>query len=125
MPITRADDARIWQLPGTTFTAVASPSRGQSQDVSVWRLTMAAGTAPTVHSVTRTEVFAVIGGCGQIAIGDAAAVTVGIGDAIVVPPDTPFELGTGADPLEAIVCLTAGGQAAMPGAAPFTPEWAR
>jgi len=125
MPITRADEARTWQLPGVTFTALASPSRGQSEDLSVWRLTVAAGTAPTPHSVTRTEVFAVIGGRARIAIGDAASTVVGLGDAIVIPPDTPFELSTETDPLEAIVCLPAGGQAAMPGSAPFTPEWAR
>jgi len=125
MPITRADDARSWQLPGTTFTTMVSPSRGQSHDLSVWRLSMAAGTAPTRHSVTRTEVFAVIGGCGQIAIGDEAPAAVGVGDAIVIPPDTPFELSTGTEQLDAIVCLPAGGQAAMPGTAPFTPEWAR
>jgi mannose-6-phosphate isomerase-like protein (cupin superfamily) len=125
MPITRADDARSWQLPGVTFTAVASPSRGQSRDLSVWRLTMAAGTTPTPHSVTCTEVFAVIAGSAQIAVGDVEATTVAAGDAIVIPPDTLFELSTSADHLEAIVCLPAGGQAAMPGTAPFTPEWAR
>jgi len=125
MPITRAGDARSWQLPGATFTAIASPSRGRSQDVSVWRLTMAAGTAPTPHTVTRTEVFAVIAGRGRITIGDDAPVTVGAGDAIVIEPDTLFGLSTGTEQLEAIVCLPAGGQAAMPGTDPFTPEWAR
>ncbi len=125
MPITRAEDARSWQLPGVTFTALASPSRGQSPDVSVWRLAMAAGTGPTPHSVTRTEVFAVIAGSARVAVGDAEATTVGVGDAIVIPPDTLFELSTSADHLEAIVCLPAGGRAAMPGTTPFIPEWAR
>jgi mannose-6-phosphate isomerase-like protein (cupin superfamily) len=125
MPVTHAIDAGTWQLPGTTFTALVSPSRGGSTDVAVWRLTLRPGTPPTPHALTTTEVFAVISGHGRVVIGTEEPVTIGPGDAVVVPPDTTFALSAAADGLEAIVCLPTAGQAILPGAAPFTPEWAR
>lgn len=123
MPVTRTADAPHWDLPGTHFAALASPSRGGSAETSVWRLVLDAGTRGTEHEVTRSEVFAPVRGTAEVSIGGRVD-TVGVGDALVVPPHTPFTLSnTGAEPFEAIVCLPAGGQAAFPGAEPFTPEW--
>ena len=124
MPITRSTDAPSWQLPGTLFTGLASPGRGGSTELSVWHIRMDAQTPSTPHSVTRTEVFTIIVGTAQVRIGAGPVEAVGTGDTLVVPADVVFELGNATDlPFEAIVCFPAGGQAMMPGSAPFTPAW--
>lgn len=124
MPVTRNDDATTWDLPGTHFTGLASPSRGDSRDISVWRLVLDPYAEGGAHHVTRTEVFAVVAGTALVRI-DGRTETIGRGDTLVVPPDIEFALGNPAeDAFEAIVCLPAGGQAALPGGAPFTPQWA-
>lgn len=123
MPVTRPVDAPTWQLPGTLFTGLASPSRGNSSEVAVWRVRMQAGTPATTHSVTRTEVFVAVAGTGQVRIAGKTD-TLRPGDTLVVPADTEFELSTpGPDDFEAVVCLPVGGQAVMPGTAPMTPPW--
>jgi mannose-6-phosphate isomerase-like protein (cupin superfamily) len=124
MPVTRATDAPTWQLPGTHFVSLASPSRGASVDTSVWRLVIDPHTDAAPHHVTRSEVFAPLAGTAEIRI-DGCVETIGAGDALVVPADTEFSVSNPSDePFEAIVCLPVGGQAAMPGGDAFTPEWA-
>ena len=125
MPVTRHTDAPVWQLPGTTFTGLASPTPGGSSDVAVWRLRMEAGTPATAHSVTRTEVFVATAGRADVFLAGRTE-SLAAGDTLVVPPHTVFELSTGSDAgFEAVVCFPAGGQASMPGADPFTPPWSQ
>lgn len=123
MPVTRYTDAPTWQLSGTRFIGLTSPSRGDSAEIALWRIVMDAATPATPHSVTRTELFTVIAGSARAALqGEEYAL--GVGDTLVVPPDTVFELANPASvPFEAIVAFPAGGQAAMPGVDPFTPPW--
>lgn len=110
------------QLPGTRFTSLATPSRG-SRDTSVWRVEIAPGTRATPHQLTREEVFVILSGRARVRIGDEHAEALP-GDAIVVPPDTPFELSNaGEEPLCALCCLPVGGQARLHGGEPFTPPW--
>ncbi len=125
MPVIRPTDAPTWQLPGTTFTGLVSPSRGGSSDVAVWRIRMTAGTLATAHSVSRTEVFVATAGSAEVRMAGLTESVVA-GDTLVVPPDTVFELSTpGEDDFEAVVCFPSGGQAAMPGTEPFTPPWSQ
>lgn len=124
MPVTRSADAPTWDLPGTRFTGLVSPSRGASADTAVWRVTLEPGTQSATHQVTRSEVFVPLTGTGQVRIGDTVA-EFGVGDAFVVPADTEFSVGNpGAEPFEAVVCLPVGAQASFTGGTPFTPEWA-
>ena len=123
MPVLTAPDGPTHVLPGTRFTALASPSRG-SNDTSVWRVEIEPGTPATPHSVTREEIFVVLSGTAALQLGEDRRLA-GPGDAVVVPPGAPFTLGCeGDEPLVALCLLPVGGQAQLPGAEPFTPPWA-
>lgn len=124
MPVTRSAGAPTWDLPGAHFTGLASPSRGASNDTSVWRLVLDPHADGAAHHLTRSEVFAPVAGTAQVRIDDRVD-TIGVGDALVVPAGTTFALSNpGDEPFEAIVCFPVGGQAAFTGGEPFTPEWA-
>ena len=95
MPVLPAPSSPTHVLPGALFTALASPSRGSST-TSVWRVAIAPGTPATPHEVTCEEIFVVLSGRANVRLGEeqreAAA-----GDAIVVPPDTSFEISCAGD----------------------------
>jgi quercetin dioxygenase-like cupin family protein len=123
MPVLTAPDGPTHELPGTRFTAQASPNRGSS-DTSVWRVEIDPGTLPTPHAVTREEIFVVLAGRAWFQTGADPQVA-GPGDTVVVPAGVPFVLGCdGDEPLVALCLLPVGGQAQVPGAEPFTPPWA-
>lgn len=112
-------------LHGAQFTPLASPSLGAAE-TSVWRLSLAPDAAPAEHSVTREEIFVILGGHGTATL-DGEAHSLAPGETLVLPPRVRFSLqARGPEPLEAIVCLPVGGQALMSaGGEPFTPPWAR
>ena len=112
-------------LGGATFTSLATPSRGGTDDTSLWRVSIAPGTPPTAHSLTREEIFVVLSGSADVII-DATGVMARIGDAIVVPQGVRFQLGNATDqPLELLRCLPVGGQARLDDGTQFTPPWAQ
>lgn len=123
MPVLTA--APTHELHGARFTPLASPSLGAAE-TSVWRLSLAAGAPPAEHSVTREEIFVILGGEG-VATLDGEQHPLRAGSTLVLPPRVRFTLqARGSAPLEAIVCLPVGGQAVMSGGGePFTPPWAR
>jgi quercetin dioxygenase-like cupin family protein len=123
MPVLPASSADVHELPGTRFSSLATPRRG-SPEISMWQVEIAPDTEPVPHELTRTEVFYILGGRAQVRIGGEAAVA-RAGDVIVVPPDTLFELrNDGDEPLRALCCLPAGGQARRADGIAFTPPWA-
>jgi mannose-6-phosphate isomerase-like protein (cupin superfamily) len=124
MPVLPAPSAPTHSMHGASFTSLATPSRG-STDTAVWRVDLAPGTPATPHQLTRQEVLVVLAGTASVLIGGEAA-TASVGDAIVVPVATSFELRNGGpDTLSVIACLPVGGQAQMGDAEPFTPPWAQ
>jgi len=123
MPVLPAPSSPTHVLPGAMFTALASPSRGSSA-TSVWRVAIAPGTPATPHEVTHEEIFVVLSGRANVRLGEeqreAAA-----GDAIVVPPDTSFEISCAGDEgLEALCLLPVGGKARLADGTTFVPPWA-
>ena len=111
-------------LPHAAFTALATPTRG-SRETSVWRVVIAPGTPGVPHQVTREEIFVVLGGAARVILADVES-TAAVGDAIVVPPDTRFQIeAAGAAPLELVCCMPVGGQARTADGQVFTPPWAR
>src|SRR5262245_45975051 len=97
-------------LGGTRFTSLATPSRG-STDTSVWQVEIEPGVAATPHSLTREEVFVVLGGEASVSLGDDRSVA-RTGDAIVVPAGVEFAIECASkDPLRLLCCLPVGGQA--------------
>ena len=82
------------------------------------------GTEPRFHQLTREEIFVALVGTAQVHIGGTIH-TLNAGSAAVIPPRTDFALANSAEiPFEALVVLPVGGQAVLPGEAPFTPPWA-
>jgi len=125
VPVVYAAQAPRFTLPHapeTTFTGLASPSRG-SRETSVWRVTLAGGTPPRPHSLDHEEI--IVGQSGQAVarIGDDDY-PVGPGDAIIVPAGQPFSLANPhAAPFEAIAVLPVGGRGALADGHWFTPPW--
>jgi mannose-6-phosphate isomerase-like protein (cupin superfamily) len=125
MPVVPAPAAPTHTLPGVSFTSLATPSRCSTESTAVWTVEIAPGIPATTHEVTREEVFVVLSGRARARIGGVEQFA-DPGDAIVVPPHTPFELdAAGSEPMRAVCCLPVGGQARMAGGEPFTPPWAR
>jgi mannose-6-phosphate isomerase-like protein (cupin superfamily) len=123
MPVIAAPAGHTHELPGTRFTSLVTPSRG-SADLCVWQVEVAPGTSSPAHELTREEVFVVLAGRAAVRLGEER-LEAGVGDAIVVPPNTLFALANAADePFRAVVCLPAGGQARIADGEPFTPPWA-
>ncbi len=123
MPILRTTDSRTHQMHGARFTSLVSPTVG-ARDTSVWKVQIQPGTPATPHQVTREEILVVLGGRAAVRLGDDRS-EASVGDVIVVPPSTTFELSVlGDDPLEAFVCFPVGGQARLSDGTTFTPPWA-
>ena len=125
MPVMHAPAEPTHRLEGTSFTSLATPSRGSTAETAIWRVAIEPGTKPTPHALTREEIFVVLSGSADVTI-DAARATAQAGDAIVVPPGVPFRLANAADePLELLCCLPVGGQARLDDGTQFTPPWAQ
>lgn len=123
MPVLPAPATPTHRLGGAAFTSLATPSRGTT-DTSVWTVETAAGTAGTVHRVTREEIFVVLAGQARVRL-DGVEHHAGPGDTIVVPSGVDFSLEpAGAEPLRALCALPVGGQARVGAAEAFTPPWA-
>lgn len=123
MAVVPAPTVPTHELGGARFTSLATPTRG-STDTSVWLVDIAPGTPSTPHELTREEILVVLAGRAAVRI-DGRPQEAGPGDAVVVPAGVPFALEpAGEEPLRALCCLPVGGQARLPGQAPFTPPWA-
>ena len=123
MTIIHSAAAPVFSLPGVRFFGLASPKRG-ARETCAWRVRLDPGTEPTVHRLTREEIFVAVSGSAHVHLHGVVHV-VAAGDAAIIPPDTDFALGNpGAEPFEAVVVFPVGGQAMHPGQAPFTPPWA-
>lgn len=122
MPYIAAEDAPTFQIPGTTFIGLASPSRGATEN-SVWRVRLDAGTPAKPHSLTREEVFVVTSG-SAIASVAGSEIRLAPGDSLIVPAFTAFSLANPSqDVFEAVVVLPVGGRAMLEDGAPFVPPW--
>ena len=123
MPVIQTPLAPTHDLGGAHFTSLATPSRG-STETAVWQVEIEPGTPATPHSLTREEVFVVLAGRAAVVIGGVPGVAE-LGDAIVVPPETSFELSNAGDSiLRLLCCLPVGGQGRLNGET-FTPPWAQ
>ena len=123
MTIISSSSAPVFELPGLRFTGLASPRRG-ARETCTWRIRMDGDTPPTFHRVTREEIFVALSGTARVHL-NGATYDLAAGDAAIIPPDTDFALANAGDePFEAVVIFPVGGQAVVPGEAPFTPPWA-
>jgi quercetin dioxygenase-like cupin family protein len=122
MNLIRKAEAPVFTMAGLTVTGLASPRRG-AMETCVWRVRLAPSSPGVPHSVTREEIFVGLQGTALVTI-DGAEHVLGPGDAIIVPPNTPFSLANpSSEPFEAVVSFPVGGKAVTT-SSPFTPPWA-
>ncbi|WP_113698966.1 cupin domain-containing protein [Nonomuraea lactucae] len=124
MPIVRGATAPTFTVGHTTFTGLASPSRG-AKETCVWRTHVSPGALPAEHSFDHEEVLIVLSGRATATL-DGVEHEVSAGDAIVVPAHTLFSLANPHDePLELVAALPVGALARMNGGDPFVPPTAQ
>jgi quercetin dioxygenase-like cupin family protein len=123
MPVIPASTAtRFEPGSGTEVVGLASPSRG-SQELSAWRVRLAAGAGSPRHAVDREEIFVVLSGRVRLT-HDGGVEEAAAGDALVAPTGAEFEIqNPGPEPFEAVVCAPAAILASAGGES-FPPPWA-
>jgi mannose-6-phosphate isomerase-like protein (cupin superfamily) len=118
-----SEDAPHFRQGGVNAVGYASPSRG-ARELSLWRLSIAAGERSPAHTLDREEVFLALDGSAVATIaGEEQAFAAG--DCLVVPAHEPFVLVAGDTGLEAVCAMPAGGRATLlPDGPTITPQWA-
>jgi mannose-6-phosphate isomerase-like protein (cupin superfamily) len=122
--IIRAGDAPRFAVEGAELTGLASPSRG-STEISVWRGHIGAGASVPPHTLSKEEIFVALSGSALVSLGEERF-SIAAGDALIVPPHTPFSLAIPHDaPFEAVIAMPSGGLATMVGGdgTAFPPPW--
>jgi len=124
MPVITAPSQPTHDRGGTSFTSLATPSRG-SRETSVWSVAIAPGTPAVPHALTREEVFVVLAGSASVKL-DGVPATAGVGDAIVAPAEVSFELANESDEeLRLLCCMPVDGQARLEDGTVMSPPWAQ
>jgi quercetin dioxygenase-like cupin family protein len=122
--VIRRSDAPEFGEGGTLITGYGSPARG-SQSVAAWQVALEPGAGSPEHTLTRDEVFIVLGGEATFQV-EGRRHQVRQGDAICVPPDIAFSLSNeGPERFTAICAMAAGGRARIGDGDPFPIPWAQ
>ncbi|MFP5392201.1 MAG: cupin domain-containing protein [Gammaproteobacteria bacterium] len=123
MPFIAQEQAPSFELHGASFTGLASPSRGSSEN-AVWIVSLPPGQQGVTHRLTREEIFVALEGRARAQVGpDSLDVTEG--SCLVVPAGLDFSLtNDGVEAFRAVAVLPVGGQASVGGGPAFTPPWA-
>jgi quercetin dioxygenase-like cupin family protein len=122
MPLIDNSTAQRFDIPGVTFTQVASPSRG-SLETALWRVAVAPHHTGILHHMTWEEILLAVSGTGLVRIGNEEH-RLSPGDAFAMPPFTDFQLeAAGEAPFEAFVVLPVGGHAVIEGQRSWPPPW--
>lgn len=122
MPLIDNTNPPRFDIPGTSFTGLAAPSRGTREN-AVWRTVVAPGTIGAPHHLTREEIVLAVKGHGAIHV-DGVRHPLASDDVFAVPAFSEIRLECAGDtPFEAIVVLPAGAHAVVAGKPSFQPPW--
>jgi mannose-6-phosphate isomerase-like protein (cupin superfamily) len=122
MPFIASADAYKFDLPDASFSGLAAPSRGATEN-AVWIVTLHPAAPGVPHRLTREETFIGIEG-RAIAKLDGQVYELTAGSALVVPAHTEFQLSNpGPAAFRAVAVMPVGGQAMFQDGEPFTPPW--
>lgn len=77
---------RRTETPNAVMTTLASPTLGDTEALSLWRVEMAAGATGPTHRVSSEQVWTVLAGRARVSSPDGE-VTVTDGDTVVLPAD--------------------------------------
>jgi mannose-6-phosphate isomerase-like protein (cupin superfamily) len=121
MSVLRAPVTHTHELGPVRFTSLATPSSGTSQ-TTLWKIEVPVGAPPTAHALSNEELFVVLSGSAVVRI-DGTDQRAEVGDSIVIPRETVFELTNGgAAMLTLLSCMPAGTEVIM-GDVRFVPPW--
>jgi mannose-6-phosphate isomerase-like protein (cupin superfamily) len=110
-------------LPGIEHLTVAGAAQGLRR-LSVWRQSMAPGSATPPHRHDCEEVVLVLQGSGEVDIGGTRLVF-GPDSTLVLPPDVPHQIfSTGSVPLVTVAAFSATPVGTfLPDGAPLALPW--
>jgi quercetin dioxygenase-like cupin family protein len=112
MLVTESEDRTI-KTPVATMFGLAAPSQG-SDDLSTWRVEMAADSPSPLHTIDHEQVWMPIDGTFSFTIdGETSEVT--SGQALIVPADAERHFHAAGAPAQALVCMRSGGTFGVPG----------
>lgn len=119
----RADETRTTETPNAEMTTLASPTLGQTEGLSLWRVAMREGQRGPLHVFDVEQVWTVLEGRFRID-ARAGALELGAGDTVVLPGHVERQITA----VEDSVALVAGDGTAsvlVPGedAPRGTPPW--
>jgi mannose-6-phosphate isomerase-like protein (cupin superfamily) len=121
MAVLRSSDAPTHELGPVGFAALATPSRGTTT-TTLWTISVPVGAPPTPHALTNEELFFVLQGTARVLM-DGQTEEANVGDCIVVPAMTVFELtNAGQTTLRLVSCMPVGTEAVI-GETRFVPPW--
>lgn len=104
---------KVNSTPNATMTTFAAPSLG-SVELSAWRVTMEAGANGPEHVITREQVWLPLTGSMTVTTPDESTV-VSPGQSVILPSGTVRQISAPSGPVEALVCMPAGGHAEVAG----------
>lgn len=106
-------EERTTTTPNAAMASLATPSAG-STELASWRVRMADGASGPEHVIDREQVWMPVAGSMTVTV-DGETGTVGTGQAVVLPAGVPRQVSATDGPVEALVCMPAGGQVTSPG----------
>ena len=111
------------ELPGIEHLTLAGAAQGLAR-LSLWRQSMAPGSATPPHQHDCEEVVLVLEGSGEVEIG-GTRMPFGPDTTLVLPPNLPHQIfNTGASPLRTIAAFSATPVGTLlPDGAPIALPW--
>lgn len=114
MYVVSESEQRTTRTPAGVMSGLAGPSQG-SAEVSTWRVELGAGKSTPVHIIDREQVWMPLSGALEAEV-DGKAERVGAGQAVILAAGAVRQLrAVGGGPAEALVAMTVGGRAMVPG----------
>jgi quercetin dioxygenase-like cupin family protein len=117
------ENARTSSTPNAELASLATPSLG-STELCSWRVSMRPGAEGPVHAIDREQVWMPLSGSLAVTVDDVTSV-VSAGQAVILPAGEVRQMRVEDGPVEALVCMAAGGHATRPGSDERVPlPWA-
>ncbi|MFE0701630.1 cupin domain-containing protein [Streptomyces sp. NPDC058872] len=121
MNVISESEQRTTKTPAGAVFGLAAPSQG-STEVSTWRVELGAGTP--VHIIDREQVWMPLAGEFEFEV-EGRSSRAEPGQAVIVPAGAVRQVKAVAGPAEALVAMTVGGKAMLPGSEDKIPlPWA-
>ncbi|MGH3465705.1 MAG: cupin domain-containing protein [Kribbellaceae bacterium] len=101
MPVVPETENRRTETPNGVMTTLASPTQGQTESLSLWRVAMNPHAQGPHHVFDTEQIWTVLAGDAKLLI-DEDTVALSAGDTVILPAGTPRQFTAG-DRFEAVV----------------------